>query len=109
MGVIETDVGSTVAVDPVPVDRPTASVGNTAGEPQPATEEEAAPAKKHAKLNSKELRMRALLSYRPRINCTMCDTNLRIRSSLLLTKHGLDTHLASKNHMNFPFVNAFDV
>ena len=88
--VVRTDIGNTVAADPAPDDQPAAGVGNAAGEPQPATEEEPAPAKKHAKLNLNDLRyacFSSLSSNPPRMNCTICDTHLRLKSSPLLTKH----------------------
>lgn len=45
VGVVRTIMGSTVAVDTASVDQPTTGVRIAAGELQPATEEEAAPAK----------------------------------------------------------------
>ena len=89
-----------MAADPASVDQPTADVGNAAGEPQPATEEEPTPAKKRAILNLKDVNHACFtnLSSDPRrMNCTIFDVHLRIKSSLQLTKHGLDTHLASKS------------
>ena len=102
VGVVNTNIGSTVAADPAPDDQPIIGVGNAAGEPQPATEEEPAPAKKRTKLNLKDVSyvcFAILSSYPPRMNWTICDAHRRIKSGLLLTKHGLDTHLASENHV----------
>ena len=87
-------MGSTVAADRAPNDQPTAGVGNAAVEPHPAKEEEPAPPKKRAKLNLKDschAFIASLLANPPRMNSTIHDTQLRIKPSLLPTKHGLDT------------------
>ena len=44
VGVVKNNIGSTVPANPAPDDKPAAVVGNAAGEPQRATEEEPAPA-----------------------------------------------------------------
>ena len=88
--VVKTDIGSTVATDPASDDQPAAGVGNATGEPQPATEEKPAPVKKRAKLNLNDLRyacFASLSSNRPRMNCTICDPHVRLKSGPLLTKH----------------------
>ena len=75
--VVKTNIGSTVAADPAPDEQPAVGVGNAAGEPQLATQEEPAQAKKHAKLNLNDLRyacFASLSSNPPRMNCTICDT-----------------------------------
>ena len=53
VGVAEVDA---VAADPAPDDQPTAGVGNATGEPQPASQEEAAPAKKRQKVILKDIK-----------------------------------------------------
>ena len=108
MGVVDNAVGADkLKVHDV---QPSPGLAVAVAEQQPAIGQEAAPPCKRTILKMKDVAYACLANLFEtkatiataralpfRMKCTMCDTHLGMPTSLVLNKHRLDSHLASKS------------